>query len=209
MQGLVLWVCFALLSEAEWSFEGDSPGAPAARIEVVTQKQAAAGVWSVKQDGGTRVLVHTCAASKDPALALLKTPPSKGVSIESRLKTISGAHVVGLVWHFKDASNYYLARVRTEPGNISIERVDRAVPTTLASLDTQKVMGGEWFRLRVEQRGATIRVLLNDRQILQAQDRIFAAGRTGLMSDAGTVSYFDDILVGQGRRVDLSATFRQ
>lgn len=183
------------LASQDWSFEQDAPGAPAAGIEVVTGKNGPAGTWKVEQAGGTRVLAQTRATPKESALALVKGPPLEAVLAEARVKTLSGVHTLGLVWRYQDADNHYLFRAQTEPGNLSLIKVEKGTQTRLAALDTQKVMGKEWFRVRIVHKGADIKLFLNDRVILEAKDRTFAKGRVGLWTEGDTTAYFDDLRV--------------
>lgn len=56
-----------------------------------------------------------------------------------------------------------------------------------------KVTSGAWQELRVEVKGNTIRGFLNDKQVVEARDDTFKAGKVGLWTKADSVTCFDNV----------------
>ncbi len=60
---------------------------------------------------------------------------------------------------------------------------------------TAKIDTGEWHELEVEVDGESIRALVNKREVVEATDDEFAAGKIGLGARAGSLSCFDNVTV--------------
>lgn len=92
--------------------------------------------------------------------------------VQVRFKAISGKRdqAAGLMWRWKDGDNYYVARANALENNVSLYYTERGTRKTLAYVDAPVALG-QWHRLRVEFRGAQIRVLLNGKAYIEMDDR--------------------------------------
>jgi hypothetical protein len=184
----------ALLSAAVWNFDKDKEGSPPAGFEFTTTTKAPAAKWVVKKDGTGSVLAQVeTETPKRFASAIVKGSRFKDVRVSARMKTISGYQAPGVVWRYQDADNYYVARSNPIEKNVYLFKVVAGKRTKLGGLDTDKVRTGAWHTLRVEHKGPSIVVYLNDQKIIEASDGTFAEGAIGVWIKDDTVAYFDDL----------------
>jgi hypothetical protein len=102
----------------------------------------------------------------------------------------------GLIWRAKDPNNYYVARYNPLERNFRIYYVKDARRVELTSAESLPVGTGEWFTMRVVQRGATIEGYLNGQKVLEVRDATFAdAGGVGLWTKADAATSFDDFVI--------------
>ena len=102
----------------------------------------------------------------------------------------------GLLWRAKDPNNYYVARYNPLERNFRIYYVKDARRVELTSAENLRVGAGEWFTMRVVQRGATIEGYLNGQKVLEVRDATFAdAGGVGLWTKADAATSFDDLVI--------------
>ena len=102
----------------------------------------------------------------------------------------------GLIWRAQDERNYYVARYNPLERNLRLYTVRDGVRRMLADAPGLAVGSGEWFALKVVQRGTRIEVALNGRTLIEfADDAFTAAGGVGVWSKADAVSAFDDFRI--------------
>lgn len=194
---LILWVT---VGGTTWSFEKDEVGKEPGEFEFATTRNTPAGRWLVQDDGGNRVLTQL---DKDPtagrfALAIVKDSSYRDVRLSVRGKPISGTvdQTVGLVWRYRDADNYYVARSNVLEKNVRLYRIVNGNRIKFAGKEEVDLKAGEWHTLKIEHQGADIRVYLNDRMLFESRDKTFAdAGKVGVWTKADSVSDFDDVTV--------------
>lgn len=192
------WI-LALTSAATWSFEQDTPGQPPAGFEFVTTAKAKGGKWEVRADGDAKVLAQLdddTSVRGRFALAVVKDSSFKDLKLSVRGKPIAGKvdQVVGLVWRLKDADNYYLVRSNALEQNVVLYRVVSGKRRELMGKDYVALKTGQWQSLRVEHRGAAIKVFLGEEKIIEAEDAMFPdAGKVGVWVKADSVTHFDDL----------------
>lgn len=125
---------------------------------------------------------------------------------EVKIKPISGKEdqAGGLVWRFKDANNYYVARANALEGNVVLYKTVDGKRSSLQvkgrmfgyGVDT-KVPKGKWSTLRVEFAGNLFTVLLEGKKLFEVEDDTFMdAGAVGLWTKADSVTLFDDLAYG-------------
>jgi hypothetical protein len=125
---------------------------------------------------------------------------------EVKIKPISGKEdqAGGLVWRFKDANNYYVARANALEGNVVLYKTVDGKRSSLQvkgrmfgyGVDT-KVPKGKWTTLRVEFAGNLFTVLLDGKKLFEVEDDTFKdGGAVGLWTKADSVTLFDDLTYG-------------
>ena len=114
--------------------------------------------------------------------------------VEVKFKPVSGREdqAGGVVWRWKDGSNYYVARANALEGNVSLYYTEHGSRKTIKYVDAP-VAGNAWHVLRVEFAGSRIRVILDGVARIELDDRhIEGAGAVGVWTKADSVTLFDD-----------------
>ncbi len=118
--------------------------------------------------------------------------------VETRFKSISGKEdqAGGVVWRFRDASTYYVARANANEDNVSLYYTTLGIRSTIKYVSAP-VPRNVWHTLRVEFEGRKIRVLLDGKAYIAAEDEhIKEAGSVGVWTKADSVTSFDDFGFG-------------
>ena len=118
--------------------------------------------------------------------------------VEVKFKSVSGSEdqAGGLIWRWKDGDNYYVARANALEDNVSLYYTQNARRITVKYVDAP-VAKNQWHTLRVEFAGKRIRVTLDGKTYIEADDdHIAAAGRVGVWTKADSVTLFDDFSYG-------------
>jgi hypothetical protein len=121
-------------------------------------------------------------------------------------KTVSGTvdQAAGLVWRYRDANHYYIARANALENNVVLYKVDNGIRSSLAPKGLPSraygvkhpIPNGVWTKFRVVFSGASFQVFLNGDRMFEVEDRSFgSAGKAGLWTKADSVTYFDDFEV--------------
>lgn len=119
--------------------------------------------------------------------------------VETRFKPIDGREdqAGGIVWRWKDADNYYVARANALENNVALYYTERGQRKTLKYVDAP-VPRGQWSTLRVEFAGRRIRVLLNGASVIDLEDsHISGTGSVGVWTKTDSVTAFDDFSFGE------------
>ncbi len=96
----------------------------------------------------------------------------------------------GLVWRYKDANNYYVARMNPLEDNFRLYKVVGGKRTQLATADL-KAAAGKWHVLRVVQQGNRVQCYFSGKRYLDAADDTFPeAGKIGLWTKADAQTHF-------------------
>lgn len=168
------WTCGATgKGNSKWTIERDSsaPSPPNA----LKQAGNAAFPWCVKE--GTDV--------------------ADG-SVEVKFKPIGGHEdqAGGVVWRWKDANNYYVARANALEGNASLYYTANGRRHTIKYVNAP-VAPNRWHSLQVTYQGDTMRVSLDGNPYIVAKDsHIRGAGKSGVWTKADSVTLFDDFNTG-------------
>jgi hypothetical protein len=118
--------------------------------------------------------------------------------VEVKVKPLAGREdqAGGLVWRFKDANNYYIARANALENNVSLYHTQNGRRITIKYVDAP-VAAKQWHTLRVEFAGKAIKVMLDGMQYITAEnDQIAGAGAVGVWTKADSVTAFDDFSYG-------------
>lgn len=115
-------------------------------------------------------------------------------AVEVKFKPLAGREdqAGGLVWRWKDGDNYYVARANALENNVSLYYTERGTRRTIKYVDAP-VAANAWHTLRVEFRGARIRVLFDGKLHIEVDDNHIAGpGAVGVWTKSDSVTAFDD-----------------
>ncbi|HEV3202934.1 MAG TPA: family 16 glycoside hydrolase [Gemmataceae bacterium] len=102
----------------------------------------------------------------------------------------------GIVWRYRDADNYYVARMNPLENNYRVYKVMAGNRTQLQTKENLAVPVGEWHTLKIKMIGDRIECFLDGKKELDARDSTFPeAGKVGLWSKADAQTYFDNFKV--------------
>lgn len=189
--------------EQGWSFDGDTVGKlPEGWTSAFTGKEGG-NVWQVATDdaapSGKQVLVQV--SSEGPSnhfnICVAEGTSYLDLELSVSLKAVSGKidQGGGVVWRYRDANNYYVARHNPLEDNFRVYKVVEGKRMQLASADVV-VPAGRWYRLGITQRGKKIECSLDGKKQLEVEDGTFyEAGQVGVWSKADAATYFDDVQV--------------
>ncbi len=154
--------------------------------------------WTVTRDGTNGVLGQLHSGQPGVQLAVVDGPAFADVVLSVRVRLVEGARSAGVVWRYRDADNYYLARLDLRRGaqDVRIYRVVAGNRTRLESEDELELQADSWHWLKVEHRGTRMRLLINGVPVGEARDRTWQeAGAVGLWTTSDSVAWFDDLTV--------------
>lgn len=186
-------------------FEGATAGRVPKGWAVARTGTGEGSAWAVVEDKtapkGAKALAQT---AESPAamfnLCVADDTAFKDVEVAVALKAFKGKtdQGGGVVWRYKDADNYYVARFNPLEENYRVYKVVGGKRTQLATKEGLKTPAGEWHTLAVRMKGDRIVCLLDGKEQLEATDDTFAqAGRVGLWTKADAQTYFDDFRAGE------------
>ena len=152
--------------------------------------------WSVEKDDGAPSPPNVLKQSGSGTFPwCVKTDTSiENGSVEVKFKAISGREDAagGVVWRWKDADNYYVARANALEDNVSLYHTTNGRRNTIKYVNAP-VAKNQWHTLRVEFEGKSIRVTLDGKLYIEQQDdNIRGAGSVGLWTKADSITAFDD-----------------
>jgi hypothetical protein len=131
-------------------------------------------------------------------LAILKEYTHRDGEISVRVKPVSGhdSQAGGLVWHYLDENNYYLARISSLEKNVQVFKVEYGRRSALMAPVRHVVPTNDWSILKVAVKGNRFQIYVDHRRVLQGNDNTFkGAGGVGLWTVADSVVYFDDFRI--------------
>lgn len=196
----------ALVAGPVWTqtltFDADAPGSPPAGWACgITGRGAAHWAVAADPDAPTQKNVLLQSGSGEfPWCVRTGTAVADGF-VEVKFKPISGREdqAGGLVWRWKDANHYYVARANALENNVSLYYTERGRRQTIKYVDAP-VARGAWHTLRIEFAGTHITVALDGKVYLSLDDsRISGAGAVGVWTKADSVTAFDDFSYGTAR----------
>lgn len=162
-------------------------------------------VWRVVEDAtapkGAKVLAQTSDKGPDGLfnLCVAENASYKDIELTVAFKAIAGKvdRGGGPLWRYKDANNYYVARMNPLEDNYRVYRVVNGKRTQLGSADV-KIPSGEWHTLRVVHKTDRIQCFLDGKLYLDVKDDTFKdAGTIGLWTKADAQTEFAGLEVTQ------------
>lgn len=121
--------------------------------------------------------------------------------VQVQLKPMGGRQdrAGGVVWRWRDANNYYVARAHALAGNVVAFRMVNGRRAELTPVEGSagpegaraSVSSGRWHTLRVDFRGPEFTVTFDGRRLFRVRDDSFGeAGAVGVWSKADSVTEF-------------------
>jgi protein tyrosine phosphatase (PTP) superfamily phosphohydrolase (DUF442 family) len=206
---LVLAILVALRSAAfagtyQMSLEGDRTGVLPNGWVAAKTGSGAGSVWMVVSDASVpsgKAIAQTSPNGPNGLfnLCVLENARFTDIDLEVAFKAIAGKldRGGGPVWRYRDAKNYYVARMNPLEDNFRVYKVVDGKRTQLDSAEV-KVPSGEWHSIRVVHCGDHIRCCLDAKLMLDVRDNTFSeAGSIGLWTKADAVTHFDGLQVKQ------------
>jgi len=100
----------------------------------------------------------------------------------------------GLVWRFRDADNYYLARMNPLENNFRLYKVKDGVRKQLQTVEDLDILANTWHTIKIVHVGKRITCYLDDVKKLEDTDDTFTvAGKIGLWTKADAQTFFDQL----------------
>jgi len=157
--------------------------------------------WTVEADAGapSKPNVLKQSGRGDFPWCVKNEPQFTDGFVEVKFKPVSGKEdqAGGIVWRWKDGDNYYVARANALEDNVSLYYTQNGRRITIRYVDAP-VAKNQWHTLRVEFSGKRIRVALDGKVYIEADDEhIGGEGRVGVWTKADSVTLFDDFTYGQ------------
>ena len=107
---------------------------------------------------------------------------------------------IGIMFRYQDPDNYYMFSMgRQRNYRTIIKKVDGVV-TELAG-DTVGYNENQWYDVKIDVQGNTIKAYLDDTLLFDVQDDSLASGKIGLYSWGNTGSEFDDLSIEKDKGV--------
>lgn len=154
-------------------------------------------VWKVLEDPsapGGKAIAQTSAEGPNSLFNLCVAENAKfdDVDLAVSFKAVAGRidQGGGPVWRYKDADNYYVARMNPLEDNYRVYKVVRGKRLQLGSADV-KAPAGQWHTLRIVHVANHIRCYLNGKVCLDVKDDTFKEpGKIGLWTKADAQTSF-------------------
>ena len=194
------------------NFDNDTKGAAPKGFTTALTGKGKAGTWVVMADESApskpNVLAQTDADSTSYRfpLCIFDGTSAKDVDITVKFKPMDGKvdQAAGIVWRYKDANNYYIARANALEGNVVMYKVENGKRSDLKPRSAglfaygvkSSVPSKQWSTLRIVAKGKLFEIYLNDKKLFDLEDSTFPeAGKVGLWTKADSVTYFDDLQI--------------
>jgi hypothetical protein len=182
-----------------FGFDSDSPGSlPLGWEEGVTGRGAAR--WAVQQDASAPSkpnVLRQSGVGSFPWIVRRGTSLGDGY-VEVKFKALEGREdqAGGVVWRWKNADNYYVARANALENNVSLYHTSDGRRNTIKYVEAP-VAAKVWHTLRVEFSGKRITVALDGKTYIDVEDaHIAGPGAVGMWTKADSVTAFDDFSFG-------------
>jgi hypothetical protein len=171
-----------------------------------------AGVdWQVRQAtgaaSGAKVVAQVSddsTSSRFPHLVLDRFE-ARDVDLSVSFRTISGQvdRAAGLVFRYRDSSNYYVVRANALEGNVVAYKTEAGKRSNIGVKGEGSAYGVKvpvphhtWSTLRVIAKGPLFEIFVDGRKLFEVEDDTFQApGKVGLWTKADSVTEFDDLRV--------------
>ncbi len=190
-----------------WDFEDAAVGKLPPGWTAARTGKGEGSIWKVVEDKtapkGPKVLAQTAESSASMFnLCVADKSRFKDGEISVAFKAVMGEtdQGGGIVWRYQDADNYYVARMNPLERNYRLYKVVAGKRVQLATREKLKAPAGEWHTLAIKHKGDQIECYLNGKKSLEAKDGTFQeAGKVGLWTKADAQTYFDALLVIEGK----------
>ena len=187
---------------SKWDFEGIPVDQPPAGFTFGRTGSGRLGRWLVKAEkdapSGVNVLAQTDidATSYRFPVAVVDSISVRNFCLSVRCKAVSGKvdQACGLVFRFRDDSNYYVVRANALENNVRLYWVKDGKRQQFAGWDGP-VIAGVWHGLSIEVRDDRFEISWDGKKVIDARDQTFTeGGKIGVWTKADSVTYFDDLI---------------
>ncbi len=149
-------------------------------------------VWKIVEDKeapGGKALMQTSAAGEGAFFSICIADAAKYTDVDMivSFKSVAGNEDQGggLVWRYKDANNYYIARYNPLENNFRVYKVVDGKRSAALKDSKPEPLADKWHTLRIVHKGDQIQCYLNDKLHLEAKDDTFKeAGKVGVWTKA-------------------------
>lgn len=181
-----------------FDFEGVARGSAPVGFETVLGGHGAPPSWIIaagnggqclRQDSMDRTGIHF-------PMLLANDYYTGNVVATARMRYAGGEvdKAGGIVLHYHDAGNYYVARVNAAEGDLRIFRVQNGIRRTLPG---GRVLGdtddGDWHTLEFRIEDSVLTATLDGSHTCTAYDSFFLRGRGGVWTKSDSQTEFDDL----------------
>jgi 3-keto-disaccharide hydrolase len=207
MNWLSMALAVVMAGPMTWSFEKEALGKEPAGFEFATTKGAAVapadaprgadGRWVIQKEAENKVLAQVEGTTKNRfVMAVVKDSSYGDLRLSVRIKPTGGYQAAGLVWHYQDPKNYYVARTNAGEKNVSLYEVVNGARKGISPEEAFEIKSGVWHTLAVEQKGSSITVSVEGKKIIETENTTYPkAGRIGLWTKDDSTILFDDLNV--------------
>jgi len=118
--------------------------------------------------------------------------------VQVRFKSVAGKEdqAGGVIWHWQDGDDYYIARANALEDNVTVYRTVKGVRRECGRAPA-KVAPSEWHTLRADFHGMHVAVTFDGAKVMDWNDDTFQnAGAVGLWTKSDSVIVFDDFDFG-------------
>jgi hypothetical protein len=177
----------------KWDFDSDPAGKAPSGFSFARTGSGRMGRWAVQTENdahsGTKVLaqVDRDATSYRFPIAVADSVSLANLRLSVRCKAASGKvdQACGLVFRYRDESNYYVVRANALENNVRLYYVKDGKRQQFAGWDGS-VVAGVWHTLSVDARDERFQVYWNDKIVIDARDRTFTeSGKVGGLDESG------------------------
>ena len=171
----------------EFTLERTGPG-PSGRWIVQTANDAPSPPNVLAQDDANRT------DGRFP-VAVADSPSFGDVRVSVRCKMIGGSvdQACGIVWRYRDANNYYVARANALEDNVRFYYVRNGERHQIKGWNGT-VQPGVWHELRADIRGERVEIYFDGSKVIDARDTRFTTpGKVGVWTKADSRTLFDDL----------------
>ena len=158
--------------------------------EAVADKTAIGG-WALAETTGDSTDLHF-------PMCIAQQVSVRDVDVSLRFKPVAGERdrAGGLVLRAQNATDYYVVVASARDNVIRLYRMLGGRRSLVTSKEVP-IASGEWHKLRVVLVGDKFEISLDGKPVLTATDRtLMLPGAIGAWSQADSVIYFDQLLVG-------------
>lgn len=130
----------------------------------------------------------------------------KDFKLTTQFKIVSGVaeQMAGVVFHYENASNFYVLRASALGHNIRFYKVVNGLRGNLLGPDTD-IATNVWHTLSVQCQGNQIICLLDEHPVMPPlTDNTFTAGKIGFWTKSDAISYFGDTTIIYSPRVPMA-----
>lgn len=188
----------AEIRDQVFSFEEDAIGAVPAGFFFAGARQNSAGIWAIKGIGPKHHLSHTgdpTIRMRGMSLASVVEEAPVNLTLSVKVRFVDGDRAAGLIWRYRDSSNFYALGVNLSDRTASIFRVTDGNRVRLAFAADLDLDPDAWHSIGIAQVADQMRAQVDGISLMRARDRTLRSGRAGIWSAGNSSNWFDDVRI--------------